>query len=80
MSQFDWRTEDDASWREPPKPLPPDSRKRPWGVIVFILLVLLAAGFVVYRQLDRQIDAATTAVQTDVLATHNLVQDRKSVV
>lgn len=74
MSQFDWRTEDDASWREPPKPLPPDPRKRPWGVIVFILLVLLAAGFVVYRQLDRQIDAATTAVQTDVLATHNLVQ------
>lgn len=74
MSQFDWRTEDDASWREPPKPLPPESRNRPWGVIIFILLVLLTAGFVVYRQLERQIDAATTAVQTDVLATHNLVQ------
>lgn len=74
MSQFDWRTEDDASWREPPKPPPPEPRKRPWGVIVFILLALLTAGFVVYRQLERQIDAATTAVQTDVLATHNLAQ------
>lgn len=52
------------------RPTPANGR----GGDCFILLVLLAAGFVVYRQLDRQIDAATTAVQTDVLATHNLVQ------
>ncbi|MBK8988612.1 MAG: hypothetical protein IPM39_21500 [Chloroflexi bacterium] len=76
MSQFDWRTEDDAVWREPP-PLPapsPKPGKRPWPILIFILAALLLAGWVVYRQVRQQIESATTAVQEDILSTHNLVQ------
>lgn len=77
MRQFDWHTEDDYAWDEPvqpPKPSAPRPTKRPWPVIFFILLALAVAGLVVYRQVQRQIESATTAVQEDVLSTHNLVQ------
>ncbi len=77
MSQFDWRTEDDASWQEsvqPPVRPSPEPHKRPWPVLFFILAALLLAGWVVYRQVRQQIESATTAVQADILSTHNLVQ------
>jgi hypothetical protein len=43
-------------------------------VLFFILAALLLAGWVVYRQVRQQIESATTAVQADILSTHNLVQ------
>lgn len=77
MGQFDWHTEDDAFWDEPvsPRKRPSPGRpKRPWPVILLIVLALSAAGWVVYRQVQQQLESATTAVQTDILSTHNLVQ------
>lgn len=75
MSNFDWQQED-HKWDEPsPTPLPnSEKHKRPFIFSLIIILALVLAGWVVYRQVNEEVASATTAVQTDILATHNLVQ------
>lgn len=73
---FDWQTEDEGAWDEPVKrpEKPEPNRRRRWWLPLFFLLALLLAVWVVYRQVDQQVSAATTAVQEDVLSAHNLLQ------
>lgn len=75
MSNFDWQQEDNR-WDEPAAPPTRDSekRKRPFFIFLVIVLTLFLASFVVYQQVNKQVESTTTAVQTDVLAAHNLVQ------
>jgi hypothetical protein len=77
MTQFDWHTEDDGGWDDQPRQpatLPPPRRKRPLPFLIVILLALVAAGAVVMRQVNQQVESATLTVQQDVLATHNLLR------
>ncbi len=74
---FDWQTEDERSWDEPVRqPEKPESRRprRRWLMPLIILAALLLAVWAVYRQVDQQVSAATTAVQEDILSAHNLLQ------
>jgi hypothetical protein len=75
--RFDWQTEDEGAWDEaakrPEKPEPRRSRRR-WLMPLIVLVAFLLAAWVVYRQVDQQVSAATTAVQEDVLSAHNLLQ------
>ena len=76
MSNFEWQQED-GDWKElPPTPTPetPKSRRR-FVIPLLIILALLAAAFVVYRRVDDQLQQTETAVQSNILASHNLAQN-----
>ena len=75
MSNFEWQQEDE-DWHESlsqPAPEPLKPKRRLYIVAVFVM-ALLAAGLVLYRQVNEQLRQTETAVQTDILASHNLVQ------
>lgn len=71
---FDWQSLEDEKW--PPEPNAPQEprpqRRWPWLALVG-LLTIVAAGWFLYRQVNEQVTAAETAVQTDLLASHNLM-------
>lgn len=76
MANFDWQTEeDDAIWEEPKaeRPSTPPPSRRRWWVVLALVLVAVVAGAVVYRQIRQQADTVLTAVETDILSTHDLV-------
>ncbi|MBE2221101.1 MAG: hypothetical protein IAF02_06150 [Anaerolineae bacterium] len=77
MSNFEWRQEDgDGDWDERPfqsAPESPKSRRR-FAVVILILFALVTAGFVLYRQVNDQLQQTETAIQADILASHNLIQ------
>lgn len=73
---FDWQTEEEGGWDDQPwqeKPLLARSPKFPWRAIVVVAVLLAAVGVMVYRQVTRRIDEATTAVESDIFAAHNLL-------
>ena len=74
MAKFEWQTEEDIVWDElPPAPPEPPARRRHWWLLVGLAALLLAAGFVIYRQVQQRIETATQTVQADVLSSHNLM-------
>lgn len=73
---FDWQTEEDGDWEEQgwqEKPVTAVSSKVPWRTLIVVAILLVAAGVVVYRQVNRRIDEAATAVESDIFAAHNLL-------
>lgn len=73
---FDWQTEEESGWEDPTWPEKPAVAKPPkprWWALIVALVLLVAAGVVVYRQVNRRIDEATTAVESDIFAAHNLL-------
>ena len=73
MSKFDWRTDDDIVWDKADTPSPTIRRRRlPW--IAAAVVLLAAAGAVLYRQVNKRIEVTTDAVKNDILTSHALVQ------
>ncbi len=72
---FDWQTEDDTVWDTTETVArPPDrSPKRPWRVLLLIVVLLSVAGMVIYWQFMRRIETLTAAIEADVISSHNLV-------
>lgn len=72
---FDWQTEDDSGWdtteTEPQRPV--TSPKRPWQALLLVVVLLFAVAVVIYWQFNRRIETLTTAIEADVLSSHNLV-------
>lgn len=79
MAKFEWQTEEDIVWDElPPLPSEKPPPRRRWWFVAGLAVLLLAAGFVVYRQVQQRVETATQAVQADVLSSHNLVHRAES--
>ncbi|MCP5094773.1 MAG: hypothetical protein GY943_04395, partial [Chloroflexi bacterium] len=72
---FDWQTEDDVNWDEPERPSPSSPpRPRRWPWVVVVLLLLGTAVYGLYRELSQRVDVATAAVEADLLASYDVVQ------
>jgi hypothetical protein len=78
---FDWQTEEDErhnslDWDTPiENELNTAGRGRPpWRLIGAIGLLAILAGSLLWWQVSRRVEAATQAVRSDVIASHNLVQ------
>lgn len=72
---FDWQTEEDQTWDVAPvvQATAVPSRRR-WPFYVLTLLILASVATVaVYRAVNRRAVEVTTAVESDVLSTHNMV-------
>lgn len=74
---FEWQTENDTDWEEPEAPSVPKPPRQPWrwSRLLLVALVLLAATAVFgWRQLQQQVNTATSSVEDDVLASVNVVR------
>ncbi len=76
---FDWQTEDDerrehSGWEEPAAPPAPPQRRPPWRLLGIIGALLLAVAALVWWRVTQRIEATTQAIRTDVIASHNLLQ------
>ncbi len=73
---FDWQTEEDGEWEDetwqdkPKTAVPPQP---PWRTLLIIVVLLSVVGVVVYQQANKRLDDATTAVESDIFASHNLL-------
>ncbi len=73
---FDWQTEEDGEWEEQTwqdSPKTADSPKPPWRTVIIVVVLLSVVGVVIYNQVNRRLDDATAAVETDIFASHNLL-------
>ncbi|GJM41006.1 MAG: hypothetical protein DHS20C20_12880 [Ardenticatenaceae bacterium] len=73
---FDWQTEEDndwdgESWQEAEETAV--SPIKPWRTLIIILFLLAVGGFILYQQISSRIDETTSAVETNIFATHNLL-------
>ena len=80
-ANFDWQTEEDerrpqGGWDDPIEEQQPqtDRRRLPWRALAVIGVLLAAAGGLIWWRVDRRIDATLETVRTDVIASHNVVQ------
>lgn len=78
---FDWRTDEDDrkksyDWDAPlqQEDNQPSRRRPSWRIFTLIGALLLVTGALVWWRVDQRINAATEAVRSDVIASHNLVQ------
>ena len=72
---FDWQTEEDH-WDDDPIATEPTAVGRSrwsWVTAVVIVMVVGVAGFILYREVTQRINTATSDVQNDILASHNLL-------
>ncbi|MCA9943700.1 MAG: hypothetical protein KC449_09480, partial [Anaerolineales bacterium] len=73
---FEWQTEEDGEWEEQTwqeKPETAVSPNPPWRTIIIIVFLLSVAGIVIFQQANKRLDEATTAVESDIFASHNLL-------
>ncbi|MCP4424488.1 MAG: hypothetical protein GY803_08360 [Chloroflexi bacterium] len=75
MSNFNWQTDDDVVWDDEATAggtaVPP---RRPWLTILFILAAIVGAGTFIYRQVNERVETAAANVESDILASHQLLQ------
>ncbi|GIK55878.1 MAG: hypothetical protein HND44_09600 [Chloroflexi bacterium] len=72
-ADFEWVTEDEGDWPEPSLPPPPRPRRAiPWRWLLILLLVVAVSGLWLAGQMQRRVEAATTAVIQDVRAVYSL--------
>ncbi|RMH00240.1 MAG: hypothetical protein D6706_04350 [Chloroflexi bacterium] len=75
-AKFSWRTEEDADWDNEiittPEP-PQEPKPYAWKRILLIVVLLAGVGLVIYRQVGRQIEAATQNAEADVRSSLNLM-------
>ncbi len=76
MSNFNWQTDDETVWDDEMAAAetavsPP---RRLWITLFAVALVIAAAGFVIFRQVNRRVETGIANTQSDILATHNLAQ------
>jgi len=75
MSNFEWQQED-GDWDEKQGSSSPESSnlRRTILIGVVVVLALAAAGLIIYWQVNERLAQTETAVQANILASHNLVQ------
>ncbi len=74
MSDFEWRTEDEYNWDNDPQPPVEPQRKVRWMLLIPALVVLLAgASYVVWTQLQQQVQVATERAESEALASAELL-------
>lgn len=74
MSNFNWQTEDDVNWDDlEPVRNTAVSRRRPWLTYLLIVMGVVTAVTLIYRQVNQRVETATTNATNDILASHNLV-------
>jgi len=80
-ANFDWQTEEDqrrpqGGWDDPieGQPSPSPRRRPPWRLLAVVGVLLAAVAILVWWRVDRRIEATMQAVRTDVIASHNVVQ------
>lgn len=75
-ANFDWHSEEDNSWEEPIYVSPESSgsrkKRRRWYLLIAAVIVL-AVGFVAWRQLREYVDDTAEVTEQNVLASHELV-------
>ena len=76
---FDWQTQEEISWEEPPplpeEPVEPRPRRRLWPYVILMILVGAAvAAFVVVRDLNRRVAAAEAEARVAVISSYNVIQ------
>ncbi|HID53269.1 MAG TPA: hypothetical protein EYP41_14705 [Anaerolineae bacterium] len=76
---FDWHTEDEIEWEGLAEPaadtaVSPQHRWRVW-LLAGVLLVAGTAVLFVARQLNQRVEAASSAVELDVQASHRVLQE-----
>lgn len=73
-NRFEWQTEDDFDWDKLPRE-PEERPSRPgrrWPLFLTVLVLLLGAGGVIFRQVQQRAAANTEAMRADILSSHNL--------
>ncbi len=73
---FEWQTEEDHRWEEEPAPPKPPRRGRrrwPWLVLATVLVVSTAV-FLLYRQINQRVEAATDDIEADLVASYAVLQ------
>jgi hypothetical protein len=74
---FDWQTEENIQWDEPPRPErkpEPAPKNRRWRwLLLLLLLVLVGASLGAYWVVQQRVETATTDATEDVLASHVLI-------
>ncbi|NKQ37779.1 MAG: hypothetical protein HF973_19475 [Chloroflexi bacterium] len=74
---FEWQTEEDDQHGEIPLTPAPETavspRKSRWLLWGGLLLLLILAGWLVYRQANARAETAVTTTQTEALSSHQLV-------
>ncbi len=75
MSNFEWQHED-GEWDDTSsQPLPKPSKSKRYVIVgVGLILVLVMAVLVITWQVNQQLQRTETAVKTNILASHHLVQ------
>jgi len=75
MSNFEWQQED-GDWDEQQSSSSPESSnsRRTILIGVVVVLALAAAALIIYWQVNERLAQTETAVQANILASHNLVQ------
>ncbi|MCA9979038.1 MAG: hypothetical protein KC413_24925, partial [Anaerolineales bacterium] len=75
MSNFNWQTDDDVNWDDlEPATATAVPRRHPWITYVLIVVGVVTAVALIYRQVNQRIETATANATGDILASHNLVQ------
>ncbi|MEZ4590255.1 MAG: hypothetical protein R3D55_03830 [Chloroflexota bacterium] len=72
---FEWQTDEEYEWEQTsPEPEPPRRRRRwPWLLLVAVV-VAGTAVFLIYRQLNQRVDAATEETEAELLASYAVWQ------
>ncbi len=74
---FEWQTEEDEQHEEMPlTPVPEtavSSRKSRWLLWVALLILVILAGWLVYRQAAKRTETAVAQTKSEILSSHQLV-------
>lgn len=73
---FEWQTEEEHSLDdESPLPKPPRRERRRWPWLVLATVVVVGtAVFLLYRQINRRVEAATGDIEADLVASYAVLQ------
>lgn len=74
-TSFDWKTEEEG-WHNAPAGDPPPTTPTKWPrYLSLIAIILIAIGLVAYLLLNTRVNTVSTALEEEVLGTHQLVQE-----
>jgi hypothetical protein len=75
MSKFNWQTDEDVTWDDSAAVAETAvPRRHPWVTYLLIVVAAITAVALIFRQVNQRVEAATANATSDILASHNLVQ------
>lgn len=74
---FEWRSDEDEGWEGDVATLTTAvaPRRRRYGLLLLLLLLVAGGGVLLARGFNQRLVSATSAIETEVLAVHNLLRD-----